>query len=157
MYIFCKIRIAVFYAIICLYYVCVFLLSVVGQPTCRRYMAEKLPIRRKTLPNQSINQSINQGIAHLVLVGSNPSNLAFLAGPCSNRSPGSPSTDNSSRRSPRPSASGTRTERVRASGRGPPPSHDFCQACSLGKYRQRIAVVRRVHNNTDYRRHPDFK
>ena len=104
-----------------------------------------------------INQSINQGIAHLVLVGSNPSSLAFLAGPCSNRSPGSPSTDNSSRRSPRPSASGTRTERVRASGRGPPPSHDFCQACSLGKYRQRIAVVRRVHNNTDYRRHPDFK
>ena len=26
---------------------------------CRRYMAEKLPIRRKTLSNQSINQSIN--------------------------------------------------------------------------------------------------
>ena len=27
----------------------------------RRYMAEILPIRRKTLSNQSINQSINQG------------------------------------------------------------------------------------------------
>ena len=96
-------------------------------------------------------------IAHLVWVESNPSSLAFLAGPCSNHNPGSLSTDNSSRRSPRLSASGTRTERVRASGRGPPPSHDFCQACSLGKYRQRIAVVHRVHNNTDFQRHPDFK
>ena len=30
----------------------------------RRYMAEKLPIRRKTLSNQSINQAINVGYVH---------------------------------------------------------------------------------------------
>ena len=43
-------------------------LSQVIEQLFRRYMAEILPIRRKTLSNQSINQSINSTTVQNVMV-----------------------------------------------------------------------------------------
>ena len=51
---------------------------------CRRYMAEILPTRRKTLSNQSINQSINQSFICPLTFNHVKSNLNFDSWPIKN-------------------------------------------------------------------------